>query len=111
MALQIYIFKPDNDTRKAERFFKERRVPYQLVTLGKHRLGERELQTFAAGRGAKALVADTAQARSHPICYTTDERVILQYLLECPQFLRTPIVRSGARVVVGVDENAWKALL
>ena len=44
------------DVLKAERFFKERRIPYQLMDLKKHRLGKKELEVFAAAAGAKALV-------------------------------------------------------
>ena len=48
MNVQIYASKKNPDVLKAERFFKERRIPYQLVDLKKHRLGRRELELFAA---------------------------------------------------------------
>ena len=44
MNIQIYVNKKNPDVLKAERFFKERRIPYQLLDLKKHRLGSRELQ-------------------------------------------------------------------
>ena len=50
MNIQIFGTKKCNDTKKAERFFKERRLPLQWVDMKKHRPGLRELQLFAAVR-------------------------------------------------------------
>lgn len=112
MSVQIYALKKNFAVQKAERFFKERRVPAQLVDLKKHKLGPRELQLFArAAGGAKNLVdRENVNALSHPICHTDNEQVILDYLLEKPEFLRTPIVRDGQRVFIGEDAEAWQKL-
>lgn len=112
MSLQIYSLKKNFAVQKAERFFKERRVQAQLVDLKKHRLGLRELQLFArAAGGAKNLVdRDNINAMSHPVAHTDNETVILDYLMEKPEFLRTPIVRDGQRVVIGEDMAAWQKL-
>lgn len=112
MSLQIYSLKKNFAVQKAERFFKERRVQAQLVDLKKHRLGLRELQLFArAAGGAKNLVdRDNINAMSHPVAHTDNEAVILDYLMEKPEFLRTPIVRDGQRVVIGEDMAAWQKL-
>lgn len=112
MSLQIYSLKKNFAVQKAERFFKERRVQAQLVDLKKHRLGLRELQLFArAAGGARNLVdQDNINAMSHPVAHTDNEAVILDYLMEKPEFLRTPIVRDGQRVVIGEDMAAWQKL-
>lgn len=112
MSLQIYSLKKNFAVQKAERFFKERRVQAQLVDLKKHRLGLRELQLFArAAGGAKNLVdRDNINAMSHPVAHTDNETVILDYLMEKPEFLRTPIVRDGQRVIIGEDMAAWQKL-
>ena len=106
MNLQIYVFKRNFDTQKAERFLKERRIAFQVMDLRKHRLGTRELELFARKVGARGLVnlEDTA-VKSHPIAYTTDEQTILEYLIEKPQFMRCPIIRSGQKVMVGFDQE------
>ena len=57
MNIQIYVTKKNPAVLKAERFFKERRVPYQLVDLHKHRLGARELALFAKAAGDAAAPA------------------------------------------------------
>lgn len=112
MSLQIYSLKKNYAVQKAERFFKERRVQAQLVDLKKHRLGLRELQLFArAAGGARNLVdRENINAMSHPVAHTDNEAVILDYLMEKPEFLRTPIVRDGQRVVIGEDMAAWQKL-
>ena len=82
MSLQLYSLKKNFAVQKAERFFKERRAQVQAVDLKKHKLGLRE-----------------------------QEEIILGYLLERPEFLRTPIVRDGQRVVIGEDPAGWQRLL
>ena len=112
MSVQIYALKKNFAVQKAERFFKERRVPAQAVDLKKHKLGLREVQLFAraAGGAANLVDRDSVSARSHPICHTDNEQVILDYLLEKPEFLRTPIVRDGQHVVIGEDPAGWQRL-
>ena len=108
MNIQIYALKKNFDTQKAERFFKERRIPYQLLDLKKHKLGGRELQLFARRLGAENLVdRKNPDALSHPVAHTDDEQYILETLAENPRFLRTPIVRNGEQVTLGADEKAW----
>lgn len=111
MNIQIYCYKRDFNVQKAERFFKERRIPYQLVDMKKHALGERELAVFArAASGAYNLVdRNNMDATSHPVAHTTQEQTILEYLARLPQFLRAPIVRNGRECTIGVDEKVWSA--
>lgn len=112
MSLQLYALKKNFAVQKAERFFKERRVQVQFVDLKKHKMGLREVQLFArAAGGARNLVdRDNVNALSHPVAHTDNEAVILDYLLEKPEFMRTPIVRDGQRVVIGEDQPAWQKL-
>lgn len=108
MNIQIYALKKNFDTQKAERFFKERRIAYQLVDLKKHQLGSRELALFARRLGAENLVdRSNSDALSHPVAHTDDSAYILEKLAENPRFLRTPIVRNGDQVTLGVQEDVW----
>ncbi|MBQ9195885.1 MAG: ArsC family transcriptional regulator [Clostridia bacterium] len=113
MSLQIYTYKRNFAVQKAERFFKERRIQVQAVDMKKHKPGLRELQLFArAAGGARCLVdRENVNAMSHPVAHTDNEAVILEYLLEKPEFMRTPIVRDGQRVVIGEDQAGWQRLL
>ncbi len=110
MNIQIYALKRNFDTQKAERFFKERRIPYQLLDLKKHKIGQREIALFARRLGAQNLVdRQSPEALSHPVAHTDDDSYVLECLLENPKFLRTPIVRNGEQVTLGADENTWNA--
>lgn len=108
MNIQIYTLKRNFDVQKAERFFKERKIPYQLVDLKKHQLGKRELELFARRFGVEQLIDRTPEALSHPICHNDDPAYIIQCLMESPQFLKTPIVRNGEQATLGADEATWK---
>ncbi|MBE5786386.1 MAG: ArsC family transcriptional regulator [Clostridiales bacterium] len=110
MNIQIYALKKNFDTQKAERFFKERRINYQLLDLKKHKLGQRELALFARRLGALNLVdRQNPKALSHPVAHNDDEKYVLECLAEHPEFLRTPIVRNGEQVTLGADEDTWNA--
>ena len=112
MNIQIYALKRNFDTQKAERFFKERRIPYQLLDLKKHKLGQRELSLFARRLGVENLVdRQSPDALSHPVAHTDDAAYILECLAENPRFLRTPIVRNGEQVTLGADEKTWEEWL
>ena len=110
MNIQIYFFKKNFDVQKAERFFKERRIPYQLVDMKKHAPGLKELEVFARAAGGAYQLVDrkNIDALSHPVAHTEDARRILEYLAERPQFMLTPIVRNGRLATVGAaDEKTW----
>ena len=112
MNIIIYAQKKNFDTQKAERFFRERRIPYQLLEMKKHRLGQRELALFARKLGALNLIdRKNPEALAHPVAHTDDASYILETLLENPRFLATPIVRNGDEVTLGADEAAWSAWL
>ena len=108
MGLQIYCGK-GFDTQKAERFFKERRVPYQRVDVLKYGIGRRELESVAAAVGLEALCDSQSKAwRESVLAYTQNRETILAGLVERPALLRLPIVRSGRRATVGVCPEVWE---
>ena len=109
MNIQIYVNKKNPDVLKAERFFKERRIPYQMMDLKKHKLGKKELDTFVRAVGAQALVdREGKKALERPVAHMTGDSLIIQALLDDPSALKSPIVRNGSRVTVGADEAEWK---
>ncbi|MDD2648679.1 MAG: hypothetical protein PHI27_08440 [Eubacteriales bacterium] len=107
----IYFYKRDFGVQKAERFFRERRVPVTLCELKKHPLGDKELSLFArCAGGAKGLIdANDSKTRESTVCYMSDEGLILDELKRAPQLLRAPIVRLGQKAAVGVNEEKWAA--
>jgi arsenate reductase-like glutaredoxin family protein len=110
MNIQIYAAKKNPDVLKAERFFKERRIPCQLVDLKKHRLGQKELAIFAKAAGSAMKLVDRAgmKALERPVAHMTSESLILSELLNDPLALVSPIVRNGNRATVGADEAEWQ---
>ncbi|NLX83857.1 MAG: hypothetical protein GXZ04_08635 [Clostridiales bacterium] len=111
MSIQLYFHKRNFDTQKAERFFKERRVPYQAMDLKKHRLGQKEVETFIRASSARDILdLEDIKVKSHPVAYTNDAQRIIDYVLENPRLLRTPIIRKGNKLVFGFDEQALEQL-
>ena len=111
MGIQIYWHKRNFDTQKAERFLKERRVPFQSLDLRVHRLGRREAELLLRIPGPRAaLDLQDESVKSHPVAYTADPEAILLYVMENPRLLRSPLVRSGNTVIAGFDEDRLKAM-
>ncbi len=109
MAYQIYCGK-GFETQKAERFFKERRIPYQRVDVLKYGIGKRELESVAAAVGLDALCDKESKAfRESVICYTQNRDTILAGLMEKPALLKLPIVRCGKHASVGFCPDVWTA--
>lgn len=110
MNIQIYVNKKNPDVLKAERFFKERRIPYQMMDLKKHKLGKKELDLFVRAAGsARALVdREGKKALERPVAHMTTDSLIIAELMSDPSALRSPIVRNGSKVTVGADEEIWK---
>ncbi|MDD3335502.1 MAG: ArsC family transcriptional regulator [Eubacteriales bacterium] len=109
MNIQIYANKKNPDVLKAERFFKERKIPYQMLDLKKHKLGKKELEVFVAAIGAKALVdREGKKALERPVAHMSTDSLIIAELLNDPSALKSPIVRNGGKATVGAAEDIWK---
>lgn len=106
MSIQLYWHKRNFDVQKAERFLKERRVDFQSINLARHKLGRREVELFARGAGnaKKLLDLSDTKVKSHPAAYTNDMSNVLDYILETPSLLRSPILRKGNDILIGYDE-------
>ena len=113
MAIMIYALKRDFAVQRAERFFKERRVPFQMVDLKKHLPGEKELLLFARAAGGVKQLLDmsSAKVKEHPAAYAADDGTVLEYLKQEPSLMRLPFVRDGNRVLIAPTENELKAFL
>ena len=105
--IQIYFVKRNFDVQKAERFFKERRVPFQSVDMRRHAPGRRELELFARAAGGMSALLDRSSPKvlSHPAAYMRDEDAIAEELIEDPSLMLAPVVRNGQKVTIGVHED------
>jgi arsenate reductase len=111
--VQIFGVKGSQATRAAERFFKERRVPIQLVDLAKKPMSPGEIRRFVERFGLAAMLDTEGKVyvdAGLKYMRMTDTE-LLQRIEREPKLLRLPLVRSGNRISLGHDEEAWKAFL
>ena len=107
MNIQIFGKSKCFDTKKAERYFKERRIRYQLVDLKKYGISRGELQSVKNAVGLEALV-DPRHPDAALVSYLAYDQDKLEKLLEDPGLLRTPIVRNGRQATVGYHPEVWQ---
>lgn len=109
MEVQIFGTQKSADTRKAQRFFKERRVKVHFVDLKVRAASRGELTRFAQKFGAEALV-DRESKRFQNLglatAYYSDQKW-LEVLEEEPLILVQPLVRWKNRLTVGLAEEEW----
>jgi arsenate reductase-like glutaredoxin family protein len=112
--IQIFGTKKCQDSRKAERFFKERAVRFQAIDLASKGMSAGELRSVAARVGGADQLIDRAGKRylERGLRYAAPTGArIEQMLAEDPLLLRTPIVRDGARATVGFCPEVWRSWL
>ena len=107
--MNIQIFGKDKcfDTKKAERFFKERRIKFQRIDLLDVGLSRGEFNSVKTAVGFDALVNSSAPG-VEVVTYLAYDNDKAEKLLENPEFLRTPIVRNGKQATVGFCPDVWK---
>ncbi len=110
MNIQIFGTKKSSDTRKAERFFKERGIRFQSVDLKEKGLSKGEFQSVMQAVGGLEAMID-------PDCKDKDLLALIKYIaaedrvqkiLESQVVLRQPIVRNGSRATVGYQPEVWQ---
>ena len=108
MNIQIYCGKKNFDAQKAERYFKERRIPFQALDLKKHKLGEREIRMMISAIGIEKLIdRDDKKVKEHPACYYDREDLLIPAIQENPWLIRVPVVRNGNRMTIGYQPDVW----
>ncbi|MCI6256623.1 arsenate reductase family protein [Pseudoflavonifractor sp. HCP28S3_F10] len=107
MNIQIFGKSKCFDTKKAQRYFKERRVKFQSVDLLKYGISKGELTSVKNAVGLEALI-DTGNPDAALVTYLAYDADKLEKLLDDPRLLRTPIVRNGRQATVGYCPDVWK---
>lgn len=111
MEVQIFGVKKSADTRKAQRFFAERRVKTHFVDLMERAASPGELRRFAQKFGVEALVDRESRRFAElglgPARY--GEERWLQILAEEPLLLVLPLVRWQHQLTIGAAEPTWRA--
>lgn len=111
LTIQVFGFSDCQATRKAQRFFAERRIPIHFVDLAERPAAKGELRRFAERFGPAALI-DREGARFKAlglrVAGDSPQRLLDRALTE-PRLLRTPLVRNGGKVTVGLTPDDWQA--
>ncbi len=111
MNVQIFGFNDDQETRKAQRFFAERRIPIHFVDLKERPASKGELRRFAEKFGAAAVIDRTSarfKALGLHVAGDSPQRLLDRALTE-PRLLKTPLVRNGGKVTIGHAAETWEA--
>src|SRR5690606_38107545 len=113
MEVQVFGIRKSSDTRKALRFFAERRVRTHFVDLRVRAASPGELRRFAGKFGVQGIL-DRDSKRFAELglrsASLSDERW-LERLADEPLLLRMPLVRERQRLTVGLAEEEWKRWL
>lgn len=110
MNIQIFGTKKCFDTKKAERYFKERGVKYQFIDMKEKGMSQGELNSVKQAVGGIDLMINKeckdkeAVSRIQFASSINKEKRVLEY----PQLLKTPIVRNGKQATIGYEPEVWK---
>ena len=110
MNIQIFGTKKSFDSKKAERYFKERRIKYQFIDMKEKGLSKGEFKSVCQAVGGYEKLID-------PDCKDKNLLALLEYIsaedkldkiLENQKVIKIPIVRNGKQATVGYQPDVWK---
>lgn len=107
MNIQIFGKSKCFDTKKAERWFKERRIKFQSIDLVKYGISPGELKSVMNAVGLDALI-DQKHPDAALLNYLAYDADKAEKLLDNPKLLKTPIVRNGKQAAVGYCPEIWE---
>ncbi len=110
MNIQIFGTKKSFDTKKAQRYFKERRIKFQFIDLKEKGMSKGELQSVMRAVGGLDKLVDPKAKDQDTVALVTylAESQKFDKLLENQQVLREPVVRNGKQATVGYEPDVWK---
>ena len=110
MNIQVFGKSKCFDTRKAERYFKERRVKYQFVDLLRYGLSGKEFEAVLRGVGGidNLIDWDSKDPQITLMRYMDDKTAKEDKVFDEPKLMRTPVVRNGKQVTVGYCPDIWQ---
>ena len=110
MNIQIFGTKKCNDTKKAERFFKERGIKYQFIDMKEKGMSKGEFTSVAQAYGGSEDMLDPDSKDKDALAlikYIASEDK-LEKILENQQLIKTPIVRNAKLSTIGYKPEVWK---
>ena len=107
MNIQVWGKQKCFDTKKAERYFKERRIKYQYIDVLRYGMSRGELNSVKSAVGLEAMI-DKSDEDSPLVQYLASDEAKLDKLYEDAYLIKTPIVRNGKQATVGYCPEIWK---
>lgn len=109
MNIQIFGTNKDFDTKKAQRFFKERAIRFQYIDMKEKGMAKGELLSVLRAVPLSELIDQKTKDQNTLMLldYLSEEDKI-DKILECQHLLKTPIVRNGKFATVGYQPEIWK---
>ncbi|OPJ59873.1 arsenate reductase family protein [Clostridium oryzae] len=110
MNIQIFGKSKCFDTKKAERYFKERGIKFQLIDVAKYGMSKGEFNNVKQAVGGWEMLLDENAKDKDLVAlikYLAPEYKE-EKLVENPKLLKTPIVRNGKKATVGYQPDIWK---
>lgn len=110
MNIQIFGTKKCFDTKKAERYFKERGIKYQLIDMKEKGMSQGEFNSVKQALGGVDVMVNTACKDKEAISRIQFVSAINKEkrVFEFQQLIKTPIVRNGKKATVGYEPDVWK---
>ena len=108
MNIQIFGSAKSFDSKKAERWFRERRIQYQYIDLPSKGLSPREYLSVKQKVGLEALLNTKCRAYEDLYMPYITPEAREEKLLEHPELFQTPIVRNGREATVGYHPEVWQ---
>lgn len=109
MNIQIFGKSKCFDTKKAERYFKERRIAFQSIDLKRYGMSEREFESVLRAVGGIDNLIDW-NSKSPEVTlmrYLEDSRAKEDHVFENPMLMKTPVVRNGKQATAGYCPEIW----
>ena len=109
MNIQIFGTNKCFDTKKAERYFKERRIPYQRIDLARYGMSPKEFDAVlrAVGGIDQLIDWDNKDPDLLLLKYTDDVRTKEDKVFDNHKLMRTPVVRNGKLATCGYCPEVW----
>lgn len=110
MNIQIFAKSKCFDSKKAQRWFKERGIKFQLVDLGFKGMSKGEIDSVIRAVGSLEAIIDYNAKSSDAtlIKYLGSDSAKLEKLLDNPSLIKSPIVRNGKLATVGYCPEVWE---